>query len=251
MINRRYTQRAAAASDKLCATTDFFPTLRQPMSPVRTIALFSAVTIPPIIIVNYLQHRYPRHDLSYLPQGSQIAKIIASPPDGMYYPLVDILITTVPKRYFSTSNPSQELSFHFWTSPLIRLEALLLGSLPLSQSTGDVKLDAKIANIATCAGISEQSYLFRFNIPERTVRWFDYWADRGLLWRMLHGGYHEILTKEEGDQVRVWYLCAHEYRVQDKKVLFWSGNWAHRLYARSLLDVAIRGLRKDIGGSWF
>jgi len=234
----------------VCNHTCAFPTLRRSMSPIRTIALLSAFTIPPIVIVNYLQHRYPRHDLSYLPHGSQIAKIIASPPDGVYYPMVDIFITIVPKRYFKTANPSQELSFHFWTSPLIRLEALLLGSLPLPQSTGDVELDAKIANIATCAGISEQSYLFRFNIPERSVRWFDDWADKGLSWRMLHGGYHEILTKEEGDQVRVWYLCAHEYGVQDKKVLFWLGNWAHRLYARSLLDVAIRGLRKDNGGSW-
>jgi len=220
------------------------------MSPIRSIALLSAVAIPPILIVNYLQRRYPRHDLSSLPHESQIAKIIASPPENVHYPLVDIFITSVPKRYFKPGNAARELSFHFWTSPLIRLEAWLLGSRPLPQFTADVKQDAKIANIATCVGISEQSYLFRFNIPERLVRRIDYWADRGLSWRMLHGGYHEILTKEQGDEVKIWYICAHEYGVQDKKVLFWLGNWGHWLYARSLLDVAIRELRKDNGGSW-
>ena len=238
---------------KFCVThrTCAFPALRPSMSPIQTIALLSAVTIPPIIIANYLQRRYPRHDLSSLPHGSQIAEIIASPPENVHYPIVDIFITTIPKRYFKATNPSQELSFHFWTSPLIRLEALLLGSRPLPQSIGDVKQETKIANIATCAGISGESYLFRFDIPERLVRQVDYWADRGLSWRMLHGGYHEILTKEEGDEVRIWYLCAPEYGVQDKKVLFWLGIWGHRLYARSLVDVAIRGLRKDNGGSWF
>lgn len=220
------------------------------MSPFRSIALLSALTIPPIIVVTYLQRHYPRHDLSSLPRDSQIAKIIASPPDKAYYPLVDIFITSIPKRYFKTRDTSQELSFHFWTSQLIRLEAGLLGSRPLPRTIKDVHEGTKIANIATCVGISGQSYLFRFKIPDRHVRMIDYLADRGLSWRLMHGGYHEIMTIEEGDQVKVWYLCAHEYGVQDKKVLFWLGNWGHKLYARSLLDVAIRGLRKDNGGSW-
>lgn len=221
------------------------------MSPFRSFALLSALTIPPIIIISYVQRKYPGHDLSSLPRESQIATVIAAPRENVHYPVVDIFTASLSKHYFKTADTSQDLSFHFWTSPLIRSEAWLLGSGPLPQTVADVREGARIANIATCAGISEQSYLFRFNIPKKLVETIDYWADRGLSWRMLHGGYHEIVTREDGDEVRIWYICAHEYGVQDKKVLLWLGGWGHRLYARSLLDVAIRGLRKDNGGSWF
>ena len=62
---------------------------------------------------------------------------------------------------------------------------------------------------------------------------------------MLRGGYQEIVAVEEGEKVRVWYNIVHEYGENDGKIWPWIGNWAHRMYARALLDVAVRKLRNS------
>jgi hypothetical protein len=156
----------------------------------------------------------------------------------------DIFTTAVPQGAFHTSNPSQEFSFYIWTSFLIRTEAFLLGGRPLPVSPEDMTEGAKLANIAICSSIKEPPYLFRWDMPGPLVRGFDYIADRGYPWRMLHGGYHEVVTQKENN-VRIWWICAHEYGINDGKILPWLGNWGHRMYAKALLDLAVRNLHHN------
>lgn len=208
----------------------------------RTIFL-SALTIPPIFVISYLQRQYPDKGASNLPQRSQLHAISQSPPQGVRYPCLDVFETTVRKSEFTTQDYTQEVSYYMWTSYLIRTEAFLLGSKPLPGSPESISEGTKIANIVVCQSVQSSSYLFHFVIPKWLVNGFDYIADRGCPWRMLRGGYHEIVTAEEGDSVRIWWIIAHEYGINDGKILPWLGNWGHRLYAKALLDVAIRNLR--------
>jgi hypothetical protein len=99
-----------------------------------------------------------------------------------------------------------------------------------------------MANISILKSVDGPSYLFRFEIPGSLTGAFDYFADRGYPWRMLRGGFYEIVTQEEGDDVRIWWICLHEYGVNDGKRVPWIGNWGHRLYAKAILDAAVRKL---------
>jgi hypothetical protein len=101
-----------------------------------------------------------------------------------------------------------------------------------------------MANISILTRVTGESYLFRFEIPGFLVRGFDYIGDRGYPWRMLRGGFHEVVTQEEGTNVRIWWICAHEYKINDGKILPWIANWGHRLYIRALLDTGVRNLAR-------
>ena len=92
------------------------------------------------------------------------------------------------------------------------------------------------------------SFLLHFVIPKWFVSGFDYIPDRGDPWRMLREEDHEIVTEEEGDSVRIWRIIEHEYGINEGKILAWLGNWGHGLYAKALLDVAIRNMRNSAAG---
>ena len=55
--------------------------------------------------------------------------------------------------------------------------------------------------------------------------------------------YHEFFLRQEGDDVRVWYASIPEYSTEDEKTMPWFGKFGHRVYARALLDVAVRDLK--------
>lgn len=207
----------------------------------RRIMLLSAITLPPFIAVSCFDRRYPRNPISSLPKQSQIHALLNSPPENTHYSIVDIFTTTVPRSYFHSTDTSQEVSFHIWTNFLIKTEAVLLGSKPLPESPSSIK---EHTNIARCNSIREPSYLFRFDIPGSLVQGIDCFAGRGYPWRSLHGGYHEVITLNEGDNVRIWYICAHEYGINDGKTLDPVFYWAHRLYARAILDASVRKLKR-------
>lgn len=216
--------------------------------PYRRLLFFTALIIPPAIAIDYLHRRYPRQLSSSLPQESQIRSLLRSPPNGdVCYPCLDIYTVTVPRTLFKTKDYSEEFSYHFWTNYLIRTEAFLFDSRPLPTSTSDMHEGAKIANISILESVEGPSYLFRFEIPTRLIQRFDYIADRGYPWRMLHGGFHEIVTREEGGDVRIWWICVHEYGINDGKILPWIGNWVHRLYGKAILDAAVRKLGRTYG----
>jgi len=210
----------------------------------RTLFL-SVLVIPPVLIVSYLRHHYPLLQETSLPRQSQFRAILADPPRGVRYPCVDVFETTVSKSEFTTDDYAREVSYHLWTSFLIKTEAFLFGSKPLPTSPTSITEGTKIANIVVCKSILRPSYLFQFEIPKWLVAPVDYVADRGGPWRMLRGGYQEIVAVEEGEKVHVWYNIVHEYGENDGKIWPWIGNWAHRMYARALLDVAVRKLRNS------
>jgi hypothetical protein len=125
------------------------------------------------------------------------------------------------------------------------MEVVLFGSKPLPPSPRSITKGTKIANIFVCQNVIRPwSYLFRFEISKRLVSGFDYFAERGFPWRVLRGGYHECVAVEEGgNKVRIWWIIVSEYGVNDGKILPQIVNWGHQMYARALLDAAVRNLR--------
>ncbi|KAK0463108.1 uncharacterized protein EV420DRAFT_1618921 [Desarmillaria tabescens] len=79
----------------------------------------------------------------------------------------------------------------------------------------------------------------RWAIPEGSIRFFETIARYG-------EGRHEMPVERDGDDVLVGFSSAHNYAVLDgdNKVLPRWAEWAHRMYARFILDDGVRELQK-------
>ncbi|GAA6002585.1 uncharacterized protein JCM10292_007745 [Rhodotorula paludigena] len=104
---------------------------------------------------------------------------------------------------------------------------------------------------------SSDELLAQFDMPPDLVRFFERVARWGYPWRLMSGGRHTwqaslLQTAEESEPlVELRFGCAHDYARtggrdgrEDGKIMPPLVNWAHRVYARVLVDQAAKRIER-------
>lgn len=138
----------------------------------------------------------------------------------------------------------------FFNSNYLWLEFLMLSTTKTQfKKPEEYTEGAKIGDLFTIEQHTTDSLVVSWKVPEKGIAFGEKLALKGSPFRLMNGGFHELYVEDGGetdDYVTFWFACAHGYnKLGDNKVMPKLGLQFHLLYARLLLDSAVRNIKAN------
>lgn len=213
-----------------------------------SIGLFAATGLGFIVWYDgNLKRKYPEVPLSFLPQQMKMHRVMQDYNNNLQIEgYFDARCVKILKSSFPNAQSKARNLLFFFGSKYFWIEFRMIGnSKSQFKDPKEYVKGAIVGGIFTILEKPDDSLLVSWEVPSRYVELGEKLAGRGLPYRIMNGGIHELFVQDDGDDyVTLWFACAHNTtRGNDSKrgpkLLL---NF-HLLYANMLLDSAVKNIK--------
>ncbi|KII87911.1 hypothetical protein PLICRDRAFT_162811 [Plicaturopsis crispa FD-325 SS-3] len=219
-----------------------------------------AAALPPSIYVYCETQRLSR---AYPLRTSPVEPLLSVPQDPSRQRVsrkgAEVISARVPRTALaaladkSDSSPNETWARVFLRRRTIQLESRLVAILQgrennteLAFVPGGILLNGLFTVVEPPS--PTRPLVTSWSMPPRAVHFFERLASWGSPWRIMSGGRHswEVVDDSDGDYVRLEFGCSADFAIansltgqEDEKEMPRWCLWAHRMYAKWLLDEAV------------